>query len=540
MGLGGALYSGVSGIRAHQNMLDIIGNNLSNINTYGYKSSRVLFSDLLSQTLSNGNSGNPMQVGKGVKMGNISSNFSQGTLETTNNAFDFAIQGDGFFVVNGGGKNFFTRVGAFATDSANYLIDSNTGYKVLDTNGNNITIPYDSTVAGKATSNISLKGNLDASAAESSAEVVMSSTALTSSSGTVATSATTLNSLDSNTTDYVAGDTILITGTKSDGTTVTGTYTYVAGDTVDKVLDAINTAFGGSGSGSSRTAGNATVSIDSTGKIVVKSTTAGTDNLSVTLTDGGTNTGKTTWSNHSFKGATYTSSVDVYDTQGTKHTVTLRFTKQGDNKWDLTASMNSKDGTFSSSDNKISGITFGADGSYSTIGSSSGNDNKLQFKFTGMSSAQSVIFNLGTSGTSDGLTQFGGDSTAAVSSQDGYEYGAFDSVSVSSDGTINALYTNGKTEKVATLKIALFNNLAGLSKAGDNLYEQTSSSGDAIFVTANAGRAGSISSGYLEGSNVDMATELTSLITAQRGFQLNTKVITTADDVLAEAVNLKR
>lgn len=97
MGLGGALYSGVSGIRAHQNMLDIIGNNLANINTYGYKSSRLLFSDLLSQTIAIGTNGNPMQVGKGVKFASITSNFSQGTLESTNNVFDLAIQGEGFF-----------------------------------------------------------------------------------------------------------------------------------------------------------------------------------------------------------------------------------------------------------------------------------------------------------------------------------------------------------------------------------------------------------------------------------------------------------
>ena len=153
MGLGGALYAGVSGIRAHQNMLDIVGNNLSNINTYGYKSSRLLFSDLLSQTMSNG-SGNPLQVGKGVKIASTTSNFSQGTLEATNNALDFAIQGGGFFVVNGGTKDFFTRVGSFDTDSSNYLVDANTGYKVIDTNGNSITIPSNTTVSGKATSKV--------------------------------------------------------------------------------------------------------------------------------------------------------------------------------------------------------------------------------------------------------------------------------------------------------------------------------------------------------------------------------------------------
>ncbi|HHT9108034.1 MAG TPA: flagellar hook-basal body complex protein [Candidatus Wunengus sp. YC63] len=527
MGLGGALYSGVSGIRAHQNMLDVIGNNLANINTYGYKSSRLLFSDLLSQTMSSGNNGNPMQVGKGVKVGSASSNFSQGTLEATNNALDFAIQGEGFFVVSGGDKDFFSRVGSFDTDSDNYLIDSNTGYKVIDTNGNTITVPYNSTVSGKSTSKVDLTGNLDASAANATSEVVMTTSALTSSS-TAATASTTLNSLDSNTTDYVAGDTILITGTKPNGTSVSSTYTYAASDTVQKVLDAINTAFS-----SSDTTNGATASIDSSGKIVVKSNTGGKDNLSVTLTDGGSNTGKTTWSNHDFAGATYTTSVDVYDSQGTRHTVTMRFVKVGDNKWDLTASMDSSNGTISTS--KISGIAFNSDGSFSTSGS-----NQLAFKFNGISSTQSVAFNLGTSGKSDGLTQNGGDSTAAATSQDGYEYGTFDSISVDSDGTISALYTNGITQTVATLKIALFNNLSGLSKQGDNLYAQTSASGEPIYVTAGSGRAGSVSSGYLEGSNVDMATELTSLITAQRGFQLNTKVITTADEILSDIVNLKR
>lgn len=350
------------------------------------------------------------------------------------------------------------------------------------------------------------------------------SSALTS-GGSAATTATTLNSLDSNTTDYAAGDTILITGTKSDGTAVSATYTYAAGDTVATLLAAINTAF----------SGDATASLDSSGKILLKSDTTGNDDLSLTLADGGSNTGATTWTDHTFSGSTYITSVDIFDSQGTRHAVTLRFTKQMDNEWDLTASMDSSEGTFASSDNQITGITFNDDGTFSTSG-----DTTLQFNFNGISSTQSVIFDLGTSGKNDGLTQNGGDSTAAVTKQDGYEYGTFDSVSVNSDGTIKALYTNGITDTVATLKLALFNNLNGLNKVGDNLYEQTSASGEPIYVNANSGRAGSVSSGYLEGSNVDMATELTSLITAQRGFQLNTKVITTADEILAEVVNLKR
>lgn len=531
MGLGSALYSGVSGIRVHQNMLDVIGNNLANINTYGYKSSRLLFSDLLSQTMSSGKSGNPIQIGKGVSIGSVSSNFSQGTIETTNNALDFAIQGEGFFVVSGGDKNFFTRVGSFDTDADNYLIDSNTGYKVIDTNGNTITIPYNSTVSGKATSKVSLTGNLDVSAASETAEVVMMTGALTS-GGTAATlgpPSTTLNSLDSNTTDYSIGDTILITGTKPDGTSVSATYTYAEGGTVQNLIDAINTAF------SSGTTNGATASLDSTGKIVVKSDIGGKDNLSITLTDGGSNTDKTTWTNHAFTGATYTSAVDIYDSKGAKHTVTLRFTKQGDNVWETNAYMDDSEGTIST--REISEIRFKSNGTFSESGSTT-----LEFKFSGISESdtQLVFFNLGKSGESDGLTQYGGNSTAAATSQDGYESGTFDSISVDSGGSIKALYTNGITQTIATLKIALFTNLNGLSKEGDNLYAQTAASGVPIYVTAGSGRAGAVSSGYLEGSNVDMATELTSLIIAQRGFQLNTKVITTADEILSDIVNLKR
>src|SRR3972149_7159556 len=144
-----------------------------------------------------------------------------------------------------------------------------------------------------------------------------------------------------------------------------------------------------------------------------KSNTGGKDNLSITLTDGGSSTGKTTWTNHAFTGATYTTSVDVYDSLGVKHTVSLRFTKQGDNTWDMNASMDTSDGTISTS--KISGITFNSDGTFSASGSTT-----LAFEFSGISGTQSVIFSLGTSSKSDGLTQYGGTSTAAATSQDGY------------------------------------------------------------------------------------------------------------------------
>ena len=291
MGLGGALNSGVSGIRLHQSMLDVIGNNLANVNTYGYKSSRLLFADLLSQTLSNGKGGNPMQVGKGVTTGSITSNFSQGTLETTNRPFDFALQGEGFFVLNGGSRDYFTRVGAFNVDSSNMLVDSNTGYQVMDTSGKAIEIPFGSTVMGKGTARVGLSGNLDAEAFNLTSEVLLMKSPLTVNDGDQIANdgSDDLNDLDSNTTDYVSGDTILITGTKSDGTPVSAEFVYgTDGTTVEELIGFLNSSdvFGGD-------AGDATASIDTaTGKLKLKSNTSGQDELTLALQDGGSNTGK--------------------------------------------------------------------------------------------------------------------------------------------------------------------------------------------------------------------------------------------------------
>lgn len=522
MGLSSALYSGVSGIRAHQSMLDIIGNNLANINTYGYKSSRLLFSDMLSQTIAIGPNGNPMQVGKGVKYSSISSDFTTGSMNPTGRVLDLGIDGEGFFVVSGGSKNFFTRVGAFALDNNNALIDSGTGYKVIDTNGDEIVIPKNSTVSGQESSEVTVKGNLNNASLSEKAEVLIMGTSLQESS-TAATTSTELNDLDSNSTDYADGETITIAGTKSDGSSLTATFTYGAGNdgtTVGDLISVINTAF----------SGDATASLDASGKIVLKADTAGSDKLTLSLTDDG----RTTWTDHSFKGSTYTATATIYDSQGTAHLVNMRFTKQMDNLWDLTASMNNNDGTFASGDNTITGITFNDDGTFSTSG-----DATLQFDFNGISTTQSVVFDLGTTGMNDGITQNRGTSGVTTSS-DGYAYGKYNDVSIDSDGVINVLYTNGITKTLTTLQIALFNNNNGLTKAGDNLYEQSTASGEAIYANANSGQAGKVRSGVLEGSNVDMAVELTSLITAQRGFQLNTKVITTADEILAEVVNLKR
>jgi len=465
-----------------------------------------------------------MQIGMGVKNGSISTLFNQGTLESTNNEFDFAIQGNGFFVLDGGDKNFFTRVGTFATDSSNHLVDSTSGYQILDSSGKTITIPYDSSVSATKTSSITLTGTLEATPSDTSGEVVLLSSALTYNSGTVATASTSLNALDTNTTNYSTNDTITVSGTLPDGTSFSDDFLYgTDGTTVNDFMNWL--------SNQSTTLNNtATVSL-SNGKIIVTSNTAGNDDLSVTITDKSTDTG--TWADYDFLASTYTTSTTIYDAQGTGHNVTMTFIKKSDGVWDMRASMESSDGTIS--DTTISSITFNDDGSLQSAG-----DSTLTFKFDGMSSSQNVTFNIGTFGKTDGIYQSGNGSSVTASSQDGSEAGNFSSFSVDTDGTLYAMYSNGTEREIAQLQVALFGNVQGLRKAGDNLFEQTDSSGGPLYTVGNTGSAGQIYNGYLEASNVDMTAELTSLIMAQRGFQLNSRVITTADEVLAEAVNLKR
>ncbi|MGR3311283.1 MAG: flagellar hook protein FlgE [Candidatus Brocadiales bacterium] len=168
-----ALFSGISGIRSHQIFLNVVGNNIANINTPGFKQSRVKFADLMSQTLTSGAAGNLSQVGLGVRAAGVDRDFTQGTMIQTSNMFDLAIGGKGFFVINDGSEDFYTRAGAFSPDANGFLEDSITGYKVMGykiTNGvkanstSNIEIPFNQIIPAKETSTMDMVGNLSAEA----------------------------------------------------------------------------------------------------------------------------------------------------------------------------------------------------------------------------------------------------------------------------------------------------------------------------------------------------------------------------------------
>jgi flagellar hook protein FlgE len=232
-----ALMAGVTGLQAHQRMLDVAGNNLANVNTIGYKSSRIIFSELLAQILKRASAPtstvggvNPQQIGSGVQIAGISPDMSQGNLINTNNPLDLAIEGAGYFVLSDGSQNLYTRAGAFAVDAASNLVDPSTGYIVqrigtvgeidgFQTPGDpDIKIPYDVAMAANATSEIKVAGNLSADATlEVTQTNILRSDTVYTSNGSNATGSTLIADLDQYTGTLGSG-VITFAGYKPDGT----------------------------------------------------------------------------------------------------------------------------------------------------------------------------------------------------------------------------------------------------------------------------------------------------------------------------------
>ncbi len=261
-----------------------------------------------------------------------------------------------------------------------------------------------------------------------------------------------------------------------------------------------------------------------------------------------------------------TSSLQVYDSVGGSHTLEARFFRTGTrsvvsgsttvryNSWDMVLNVPPKDGTFT--DPLVVGIEFDDKGRYvgnGRLGSTvHGNtlsdpnqfkgtpsDNTIAVKWAATGDA-TIKLNFGDSASTNGLTGFGSASTAAGIDQNGYASGALDSLSVTNAGQVVGLYTNGKSLKLYELEIDTFRNPGGLTSLGQNLWQVSANSGDPLARTAGQGGAGTITSGALEGSNVDIASEFTRLITAQRGFQVNSRVIQTTDSILQELAGLIR
>ena len=389
-----SLFSGISGLRAHQTMLDVTGNNIANVNTTGFKSSQIQFQDTLSQVLTNagaaqaGNGGtNPAQVGLGVRVAGVTTNFQQGAAQLTNRSTDMMISGDGFFVVRKGNEQFYTRAGAFDFDAIGQLVTPDGGLVQgwaadaagnVDTNGAlvDLRLPIATLMAASPTTSALFEGNLPAEAA------------------------------------------------------------------VGTILNR---------------------------------------------------------------------DVDVYSADGTVSTLALAFERTGPGAWTVTATLDGASST--------QAMTFNTDGSQATGGSVT---------------VGAVTVDLST------ITGFAGLDTVEAAMQNGRAAGTLQSFVINADGTILGSFSNGLKQALGRVALSTFTNPAGLEKAGGSLYRTTVNSGDAQIGAAGTGGRGDLTGGALEMSNVDLSAEFTNLIIAQRGFQANSRVITTSDELLQELVNLKR
>lgn len=487
-----SLFSGVSGLRTHQTKMDVIGNNIANVNTVGYKSSSVTFSELMYQTTQSAsgpnaatNRGgiNAKQIGLGVQLGAINSNIaSQGAAQSTGNTWDFMISGDSFFVVNDGTSNYFTRAGAFTLDAAGDLVMTTTGYKVMgwkpDAENPN-AIKKDTVSALKIMNEENMKSPAEQTVNGYIAGIIdPQDTDASSSTG----AAITMQVYDSLGQSY---------------TVKYAMYNYEPGTP--------NTPLG---DGVYRMA--VTDILDAKGKSIVSTDNGGTGNIEDYVTLSGT------------AAATPTTQYMRFDT------VTGELLGITDTEANANALVNGT--TTGTKDFNLNFVHTGGNPAQQTspdsfaqaINVDMGNSRRTSHKGTSTIGGQP--------GTSDG-------EGIGV----GKPEGELKQLAVDQYGKIMATYSNGDRKLLGQIAVTSFANPSGLEKVGENLYADTMNSGGFDGVGKDVSEdGGKISSGVLEMSDVDLSAQFTEMITTQRGFQANSRIITVSDTLLEELTNLKR
>ncbi len=559
-----SLYSGVAGLKTHQTRMDVIGNNIANVNTTAYKSSSMTFSELMSQTTqkasgANATTGvggtNAKQIGLGVKAGAINTAITtQGSAQSTGNPFDIMITGDNFFVVSNGSENFFTRDGSFYVDGAGNLAMTSTGYNVMgwgvdETTGNikqdtvtalRIMSAANMTYPPEATTQANISGILD----ENDKDV-------TSANGKTVN----LNFFDARGYSYTAKFTF-----KQSGGNATNVYSMELTKLLDSTgaeIDISSVTFGGTDKKTQQIETPVKLNTDAyKWNGTVLETTGGDPvvNLTDLFTGGTLNTPITETVQNGLdaiaKAYGYEGSTDEFlnlcytNTAGT--TVTI-LDMLGNMSQGLTDDVLPADGsTYTMTGRQFNGINVVFDpdtGKIQTVdGKPTDFTTNVDFTVLGGNFAN-ITIDLSECNNYDNK----GTSTIGATSGDldglgtGRRLGEMIGVSIQKDGMIYASYDNGMTKLLGQIATAAFANASGLEKQGDNLYSATLNSGefDGIGVDITAG-GGYMSTGQLEMSNVDLSSEFTEMITTQRGFQANSRIITVSDTLLEELTNLKR
>ena len=538
-----SMYSGVAGLKTHQTKMDVIGNNIANVNTVAYKSQSVTFSELMYQTSQaasganavTGTAGiNARQIGLGVKTGAINTEItSQGASQTTNNPFDIRITGDAFFIVSNGTDNLFTRDGSFYVDGVGNLAMTSNGYNVMgwqvdpetkdikrDTvSALRVMSPENMTYPPEATTIATVSGILDKN-----------------DSNVLASSGKTMNLMFYDNLGYSYTAKLVVKSTDTEGE-----YTVQ----LDSIKDQTNTDYP---IGNLTLGGGAEVSketklalsdkweIDGSGHIVNK-----TDATKVAF-DGTNIDWDLLAEAYNYDDPTELQTLK-FVTDSTTDPVTRSdlatvLTTTGNFGLDIT-NMTADKVTPTGSSVLIYDTTTGA---FKSIGGQTGVTLALsslepagRFEDIDIDFSKTTMYN--NAGTS----------TIAAASGDvnkigcGRKLGEMSGVSIQDDGRIYASYDNGMSKLLGQIAVAEFANASGLEKEGDNLYKSTQNSGDfdGIGTDVKAG-GGYMTTGVLEMSNVDLSAEFTDMITTQRGFQANSRIITVSDTLLEELVNLKR
>ncbi len=565
-----SLYSGVAGLKTHQTRMDVIGNNIANVNTTAYKSSSMTFSELMSQTTqkasgANATTGvggtNAKQIGLGVKAGAINTAITtQGSAQSTGNPFDIMITGDNFFVVSNGSENFFTRDGSFYVDGAGNLAMTSTGYNVMgwgvdETTGNikqdtvtalRIMSAANMTYPPEATTKANISGILD----ENDKDV-------TSANGKTVN----LNFFDARGYSYTAKFTF-----KQSGGDKTNEYSMELNKILDSTgaeIDISKLKFGNRSQQKMETKvtlntdaykwdGKVLKTKDGTTEVANLADIFNTDGSLITPADDAAAQKQQEALDAIAKAYGYEGSTDEFLNLYITSTVDKdkQLTIQdllGNMMAGKTTDVLPADGSAITMEGRYfegTTVVFNKDtGKLESVGGSTTNLNvnaafsALGGNFSDVTIDLSECTNYDNKGTSTiGATSGDLDGLGT-----GRRLGDMIGVSIQEDGMIYASYDNGMTKLLGQIATAAFANASGLEKEGDNLYSATLNSGefDGIGVDITAG-GGYMSTGQLEMSNVDLSSEFTEMITTQRGFQANSRIITVSDTLLEELTNLKR
>ena len=458
-----SLYSGVSGLQNHQIRMDVIGNNISNINTIGFKKGRVNFQDMLSQTMSGAarpteelGGVNPKQVGLGMTVASIDTIHTQGSMQTTGVMTDIAIQGNGFFVMSAGAKNFYTRAGAFGLDENGTLINPANGMKVQGWAAETIDGQNFVNAAADVGDLIIPVGSKDPAAATSEVELACN--------------------LDKRTNDINEGAGAIETreGTWSIDKAVYDSFgnTHTLRVNFTKVPGVENQWEG-------------QVVVDPDGEIT-------------------TNT-----------------LVDVGEENSVADTFIVEFSNLGV----LTGAVDTEG-------ERIETGALQVNVGFDLLAAADEGEGQVR---------QNFLLNLGDVGSVvNSVTQFAEKSSTKAFRQNGYPMGYLENFKIDQSGQITGVYSNGTNRLLGQVAMASFTNPGGLEKAGESTYVISNNSGDPNISQSGVAGKGKMIAGALEMSNVDLAEQFTDMIVTQRGFQANSKTITTSDQMLQELLTLKR